>query len=281
MIFVLNHYPIGADVDLSRLGIFRDDATAGAQVRSAVEIMPTRRGKFVQIDVVVGHLVFEHRPAFDLRNRHGFVGRQFLAPGIKIVNAVVFLDAPGGPGAFTGAKDIGDDAKAGGIIFEMAEEQRRSFFFRGALGQGANFGFQLDSLKSAQLAHLFQYLDVSPHVGDVGHEFPPRWRLYYGGESGESNDEISYVSRAMRSPSRSVKFVDSSLRREAKIRNKKSQDDVGYHRRAESAVGFFAAAALIFDTLRRRQSVKPTGQGVARADIIVCMNIRRAIELVV
>ena len=68
-------------------GIFGDHPTTGSQIGAAVEVMPLWRGKLVEIDLILGHLVLENRAAFDLLNGYGLVRRKFFSPGIKIIYA--------------------------------------------------------------------------------------------------------------------------------------------------------------------------------------------------
>ena len=68
-------------------GIFGDHAAAGSQIGPAVEVMPLWRGKLVEIDLVLGHLVLENRAAFDLLNGYGLVRGEFFSPCVKIIYA--------------------------------------------------------------------------------------------------------------------------------------------------------------------------------------------------
>ncbi len=170
MILVLHHDTIGADVDLARFGIFGDDAATCTDVWTAVQIVPVGCRKFVEIDVITDHLILEYGPTLQLIDRHGLVSREFLAPSIKIIDAVFFFDAHCRTGAFTGAKYVGNDAKARGIVFEITEQQRRAFFVGGQLSQRPDFCFQIRPFKPAQFAHFFQQIDVTSHVGNVSHE---------------------------------------------------------------------------------------------------------------
>src|SRR5688572_11781739 len=118
VILVLHHDPVGADVDLAGFRILGDDTAAGADVRTAVQVVPVGHGKFVEIDVASDHLILEHGPAFQQVDGHRLVGGEFFSPGVKIVNTVLFVDAHRGAGAFAGAKYVGNNPKAGGIVFE-------------------------------------------------------------------------------------------------------------------------------------------------------------------
>ncbi len=173
MIFVLHHDAVGADVDLAGFRIFGDDAAASADVRAAVQVVPVGHGKFVEIDVLSGHLVFEDRATFQLVHRHRLVRGELFAPGVEIVDAVLLVDAHRRAGALAGAEDVGNNPKAGRIILEIIKQQRGPFFVGRKLGERAHFGLQVGAVDAAQLAHFFEQLDISAHVGNVGHEFLP------------------------------------------------------------------------------------------------------------
>src|SRR5262245_66689161 len=86
-ILILNHYPVGANIDLAGVGILCNHTATGSQIRPAVEIMPLWSGKLVEIHLVFGHLILENRATLDLLNGYGFVGGEFFSPGVKIVYA--------------------------------------------------------------------------------------------------------------------------------------------------------------------------------------------------
>ncbi len=169
-ILILDHHPVGADIDLAGFRVFGDHPAAGPDVRSAIEIVPFGYGKFIQIDLIIDHLVFKHRTAFDLLDRHRFVSSQFLPPCVQIIDALELgINAHRRAGAPARAENIGNDAKARWEFFEIVKQQRRPFFLRRPLGERAHFQVKIYALESSQFAHLLQQLHVSSHVGHIGH----------------------------------------------------------------------------------------------------------------
>ena len=63
-VFAEQHVAIRANVDVAGIGIARDRG-GGAEIRSAVTLVPARPGEFCEIDLIPDHDVFFHRTAFD------------------------------------------------------------------------------------------------------------------------------------------------------------------------------------------------------------------------
>ena len=78
---VVHLRPVGAGVEPVLVRVAGDRIGAGADVASAVLLMPDRGGEFEHVDVVARHDVLEHRPV-----RHDLVGHQLhvLEIGVAI-----------------------------------------------------------------------------------------------------------------------------------------------------------------------------------------------------
>src|SRR5215471_2860272 len=111
-ILILNHYPVGANIDLAGVGILCNHTATSSQIRPAIEVMPLWSGKRVEVHLGFGHVILENRAAFDLLNGYGFVRGEFFSPGVKIVSAAqIGLDSHCGTGTLASAKTVGDDSE--------------------------------------------------------------------------------------------------------------------------------------------------------------------------
>src|SRR6476620_2971018 len=128
MLLVLDHDTVRADVYRAGVGIFGDYAAAGADICAAVAVVPFRYGKLVEIDIGFAHLIFKHRAAFASFDRNGLVSRASFSPGVKIIDAVFFVDAHRRAGSPARAKHVRGHAKTIRVAFEVSEKQRGTFF---------------------------------------------------------------------------------------------------------------------------------------------------------
>jgi hypothetical protein len=83
-LLVVGHHAVGAAIDPTFVGIARDVEAAGPDIAAAVGLMPLRRGKPGDVDVVPLHDVLEHRAVGDVFRRNALevghvVGAELLA----------------------------------------------------------------------------------------------------------------------------------------------------------------------------------------------------------
>ena len=69
MIAVMDHHPVGADIDPIRVEVPRHDRAAGTDIAPAIQLVPERRRKRQDVDVSALLNVFENRSVFDADGR--------------------------------------------------------------------------------------------------------------------------------------------------------------------------------------------------------------------
>ena len=84
-LLVLNHHPIGADIDPTLVRITGDDHVSGPQVTAPIVLVPLGSGELKKIDILSFHDVFEHRTRLHLYRANGFEGARHFAPFLNKV----------------------------------------------------------------------------------------------------------------------------------------------------------------------------------------------------
>src|SRR5262249_23979800 len=121
---VVHLHPVGAVVDPARIGILHDHHAAGADVRSAVVLVPFGRGYLREVDVLAGRDVLEYRTGFDRDGRNPFRTVQVCAPVVDEIH----LRGVGGHAErerdlLDPHHDVRGDPVAAGIAGDVVEEQ--------------------------------------------------------------------------------------------------------------------------------------------------------------
>ena len=121
-VLVVDHHPVGADVDPVLFGIAGDVVAAGADVASAVGFVPERDGEFGDVDGVAGEHVLHHRAGLDELMGDGLqLAHVVFEEGLGELELVEFDREAQGEVLALAAEEIGQDARAllgAGDVFE-------------------------------------------------------------------------------------------------------------------------------------------------------------------
>ena len=119
-------HPIGARIDEAALRLGVDQTVARADVPAAVAVMKSRRGKFKQIDRVAFHYVFHQRRGLYLLRGNRFAGLHLAREQTHDFElAFVRRDTECERRAFVIGERKTDQSKAGGVTFDLVEQQHR------------------------------------------------------------------------------------------------------------------------------------------------------------
>ena len=178
---LLNHHPVGADVDAPGVGIARHDRDAGADVAAAVVLVPPRRREtskgrrpdpattFSRIGSGLDELRLEAR-------RGGFPLKRLPAQRLHQPRRIEVLVEPERHcHAACVAHRSGEHAVAGRIADDVVEQQRRGRLAAVVdLGDRADLQVPVRARDVLQLAQALDARDPGAQVGRTAHPYTAR-----------------------------------------------------------------------------------------------------------
>ena len=81
-LLVMNHHPVGAEIDPVAVAFAHDRHRAGSDVAPAIIVVPQRRGELEQVDPLPFIDVLKDRPVLD---HHGWKLVELIAPAAHFV----------------------------------------------------------------------------------------------------------------------------------------------------------------------------------------------------
>src|ERR1051325_2792946 len=170
-VLVVDHDAVGAVIHPTLVGVFGDVDAAGADVASAVVLVPFRRWEFEDVDVAVALNVFHARRVFDELGGHRLDLFVALAPIAHEVHlALARRNVQRHRQALARAERVRQHTVALRVAFDVVEEPRRTVLdMVHELGNGADFEVPVAPSERPDLA-LPGRFDPVPEVA-ILHEF--------------------------------------------------------------------------------------------------------------
>ena len=168
-LLVMDHHPVGADIDPIGIRVLHDHQIAGADEAPAVELMEERHRELVDIHVLVAIDVLQHGAGLDGAGRDRLEILHAVAIGADDVEGGVGLGQAEGDGEALGR--IGHarkDAEALLIARNVVEQQAGRVLGRiviDHLGDGADLEVPVGAVDVLDLAGALDAFEPVPQVG--------------------------------------------------------------------------------------------------------------------
>ena len=170
---VVDHHPVGAEVDPVRVGVLQDVDDAGAQVAAAVQRVPLRGGEFQDVHGVAAQHVLHHRTvAHDPRRERPALLGELEETVHERAPFDVDRQAERQGEALAGRVRVREDPESGRIAGDVVEQHGG-----GVIGVMEHLGDASDVLfpgRAAHIAELAQVADALDPVAQIAvfHEAP-------------------------------------------------------------------------------------------------------------